>query len=167
MIYVVPAIIIITLVIAAIKKVSIYDNFIVGIRDSLSLIVFLLPYLASIFMLIEIFKVSGLSQRVSDILAIPLSYLGIPKELCELLILRPLSGTGSLVVVENIFNTYGVDSYVARCASVIMASNDTILYIVAVYMSSSKDKSTGPAIPISIISSIFGAILACLFCKFM
>lgn len=167
MIYIVPALIVITLIVAALKKVSIYDNFIIGIRDSLSLIVSLLPYLASIFMLIEIFKISGLSQRVSNILAIPLLYLGIPKELCELLILRPLSGTGSLAVVENILSTYGVDSYVARCASVIMASNDTILYIVAVYMSTSKDKSSGLAIPISIISSIFGAILACLFCKFM
>lgn len=165
--YIVPIIIILTLLVAAIKKVSIYDSFIIGIRESLSLVISLLPYLASIFMLIELFKVSGLSQKISDVLAIPLSCLGIPKELCELLILRPLSGTGSLVVVENIFATYGVDSYVARCASVIMASNDTILYIVAVYMSTSKDKSTGLAIPISLVSSLSGAIIACLLCRFL
>lgn len=165
--YVVPAIIILTLVFAIIKKASVYDSFIVGIRESLSLIISLLPYLASVFMLIEIFRISGLSQKLSDILAIPLSWLGIPKELCELLILRPLSGSGSLAVVENIFECYGVDSYVARCASVIMASNDTILYISAVYLSTSKDKSAGAAIPISVVSSIFGAVAACLLCKIM
>lgn len=165
--YIIPSIIIITLLIGAIKKISVYDSFVVGIKEALALTISLLPYLASIFMLIEIFKISGLSQKISDVLAIPLGFFGIPKELCELLILRPLSGTGSLAVVENIFATYGVDSYVARCASVIMASNDTIFYIVAVYMSSCKDKSTAIAIPISIFSSFLGAILSCLLCKIM
>lgn len=165
--YIIPSIIIITLFVGAIKKISVYDSFVVGIKEALALTISLLPYLASIFMLIEIFKISGLSQKISDVLAITLGFFGIPKELCELLILRPLSGTGSLAVVENIFATYGVDSYVARCASVIMASNDTIFYIVAVYMSRCKDKSTGIAIPISIFSSFLGAILSCLLCKIM
>lgn len=165
--YIVPVIIILTLIFAVIKKASVYDSFIIGIRESLSLIVSLLPYLASVFMLIEIFRVSGLSQKLSDILAIPLSWLGIPKELCELLILRPLSGSGSLAIVENIFTEYGVDSYISRCASVIMASNDTILYIAAVYLSTSKDKRAGAAIPISVIASLFGAISACLLCRVM
>lgn len=167
MIYVVPVIIILTLVFAVIKKASVYDSFIIGIRESLSLVISLLPYLASVFMLIEIFRVSGLSEKISNVLAIPLEAIGIPKELCELLILRPLSGSGSLAVVEKIFSEYGVDSYVARCASVIMASNDTILYISAVYLSTSKDKSTGLAIPISLISSVIGAVSACLLCRIM
>lgn len=163
--YVVPVIIILTLIFALIKKASVYDSFIVGIRESLSLVISLLPYLASIFMLMEIFRASGLSVKLSEILATPLSYIGIPKELCELLILRPLSGSGSLAVVEKIFSEYGVDSYVARSASVIMASNDTIFYIAAVYLSSCKDKSAGAAIAISLASSLVGAICACLLCR--
>ena len=163
--YVVPVIIILTLIFALIKKASVYDSFIVGIRESLSLVISLLPYLASIFMLMEIFRASGLSVKLSEILATPLSYIGIPKELCELLILRPLSGSGSLAVVEKIFSEYGVDSYVARSASVIMASNDTIFYIAAVYLSSYKDKSAGAAIAISLASSLAGAICACLLCR--
>lgn len=165
--YIVPVIILLTLIFAAIKKASVYDSFIIGIRESFSLVISLLPYLASVFMLIEIFRASGLSQKLSDVLAVPMSWLGIPKELIELLILRPLSGSGSLAVVEKIFAEYGVDSYIARSASVIMASNDTILYISAVYLSTSEDKSAGAAIPISIVSSLFGAISACLLCKIM
>lgn len=165
--YVIPAVILITIVIAAFKKVSVYDSFIYGARESFSLIISLLPYLAGIFMLMEVFRESGLSEKISNILAIPFSYFGIPKELTELLILRPLSGSGSLAVVERIFNEYGVDSYVSRCASVIMASNDTVLYISAVYLSTSKDKKCLPAIVISLISSFVGAICACLICKIM
>ncbi|HKL74016.1 MAG TPA: nucleoside recognition domain-containing protein [Clostridia bacterium] len=165
--YIVPIILLATFVVATIKKVKIYDSFIVGIRASLTLVISLLPYLASIFMLIEIFRISGLSQKLTNILAVPFSYLGIPKELIELLILRPLSGTGSLALVETIFTEYGVDSYVARSASVIMASNDTILYVIAVYFSSAKDKKSGPAIIISVFASFMGAILTCFLCRFM
>lgn len=165
--YVVPAVILFTIVFAVLKKVSVYDGFVDGIKESLSLVVSLLPYLASIFMLLEVFKVSGLSRKLSEFLSVPLSFLGVPKELCELLILRPLSGSGSLAVVEKIFAEHGVDSYVARCASVIMASNDTILYIAAVYLGTSKDKSAGPAIPIALAVTVFGAVISCLLCKIM
>lgn len=167
MIYIIPVVLLATFIVATIKKVKIYDSFIVGIKDSLTLVISLLPYLASIFMLIEIFRVSGLSVKLTNFLAVPFSYLGIPKELIELLILRPLSGTGSLALVETIYKSYGVDSYVARCASVIMASNDTILYVVAVYFSASKDKKSGSAIIISVIASFMGAILTCFLCRFM
>jgi spore maturation protein B len=165
--FVVPVVLLITFVVAAIKKVKIYDSFIIGIKESLALVITLLPYLASIFMLIEIFRVSGLSIKLTNLLAIPFSYIGIPKELIELLILRPLSGTGSLAIVETIFNDYGVDSYISRCASVIMSCNDTILYVVAVYFSTAKNKKSGLAIPISIFASFLGAILACILCRFM
>ena len=163
--YVVPVIVLLTILFAFVKKIPVYEGFLVGLRESFSLILSLLPYYASVFMLIEVFRVSGLSNTISDILAVPLSYLGIPKELCELLILRPLSGSGSLAVAEKIFAEYGVDSYVARCASVVMASNDTILYISAVYVSKCTDKKTGAAIPISLFASLIGTIVACWLCK--
>ena len=140
------------------------NNFIAFPAFTSAAITFILNYSAY---LMEIFRASGLSVKLSELLAIPLSYIGIPKELCELLILRPLSGSGSLAVVEKIFSEYGVDSYVARSASVIMASNDTIFYIAAVYLSSCKDKSAGAAIAISLVSSLMGAICACLLCRVM
>ena len=163
--YVVPVIVLLTVCVSVVKKIPVYDNFLIGLRESLSLILNLLPYYASVFMLMEIFRASGLNKTISDLLAVPLSYIGIPKELCELLILRPLSGSGSLAAAENIFASYGVDSYVARCASVVVASNDTVLYIAAVYVSECGDKKTGAAIPISLFASAVGTVVACLLCK--
>ena len=97
----------------------------------------------------------------------PFSLLGIPKELSELLILRPLSGSGSLVILQNIYDSYGVDSYPARVASVIMGSTDTIMYVVAVYFAGSKNKKSGFAIPIAVFVSVAATVLACLLCKFI
>jgi spore maturation protein B len=163
--YTLPVLLIITFAIAFAKKVSLYDSFAEGIRSAFQLMINILPYLMTIFFAIELLRASGLSVLLSELLEKPFMYLGIPKELSELLILRPLSGSGSLVILQKIYDNYGVDSYPARVASVIMGSTDTIMYVVAVYFSTSKNKKTGLAIPISVFVSLAATFLACLLCK--
>lgn len=165
--YVVPALFLIVVLFALIKKVNVFDASIEGIRDGFQLVVKLLPYLAAIFIVIELFRSSGLSQKLAE-WSKPLFLLfGIPNELCELIILRPLSGSGSLVVLEKIYESYGADSYIGRVASVLMSSSDTILYIAAVYFSVCKNKKSGKAIPIALIAMFVGTILTCLLCRVM
>lgn len=161
----IPVMLLLTFVIALVKKINLYDSFTAGVKDAFQLIITLLPYLVTIFFAIEILRQSGLSVLLAELLEKPFSLLGIPKELAELLILRPLSGSGSLALLQNIYDTYGVDSYPARVASVVMGSTDTIFYVVAVYFSTSKDKKTGLAIPVSLFVSLAATVLACLLCK--
>ncbi|MCL2630205.1 MAG: spore maturation protein [Firmicutes bacterium] len=165
--YIIPIFILITLIIAVIKKVNVFNSFAEGMKEAIKLTVNILPYLASVFILVELMRASGLSLMIGKAVAPALTFLGIPKELAELLILRPLSGSGSLVFLESLYSTYGVDSYPARVASVIMGATDTILYISAVYLSTSKEKRSGLAIPISLIASFVGVILASWLCLIM
>ncbi|MDD4315633.1 MAG: spore maturation protein, partial [Clostridia bacterium] len=145
---IVPVMLLITLLIAILKNIPVYDSFVEGAKEALTLVVSILPYLAAILLSIELMRSSGMSAMLGDAMAPLFRLLGIPKELCELLVLRPLSGSGSLSLLEKIYSDYGVDSYIARSASVIMGSSDTILYVVAVYFSTSKNKKSGLAIPI-------------------
>ena len=92
-------------------------------------------------------------------------FLGIPKELTKLMILRPLSGNGSLAILDEIYLMYGVDSYIARCGSIIAGAAETIFYITAVYFSTTKITKLRYAIPVSLISTIIGAIVGCLLCR--
>lgn len=163
--YTIPILLIVTFAIAIVKKVPLYDSFTAGIKDAVKLIVDLLPYLMTIFFAMALLRASGLSALLSELLEKPFALVGIPKELSELIILRPLSGSGSLVLLQNIYETYGVDSYPSRVASVIMGSTDTILYVVAVYFSSSKNKNTGLAIPISVFVSLAATVIAALVCR--
>ncbi len=164
---IVPLLLLATFILAAINKVNVFESFAVGVRQALKLTLDILPYLISIFMILELFRASGLSLLLSAALAPFFKLIGIPAELAELIILRPLSGSGSLAVLENIYNQYGVDSYISNCASVMMASSDTILYVCAVYFSTSKSKKTGLAIPIALFVSIVGAIFSCLLVKLL
>ncbi len=165
--YFIPAVIILTLIVSAIKKVDVYAGFIEGAKEALGLIIGLLPYFIAIFLLIEVFEISGLNEYLSKALVVPLSYLGIPKEVIPLIIIRPISGSGSLGVLENIMVKYGVDSYVGRCASVISGCNDTVFFIVGVYTSSCKDKKTLGATIIALIASFVGVIIGCFICRFL
>ncbi len=165
--YFIPAVIILTLIVSAIKKVDVYAGFIEGAKEALGLIIGLLPYFIAIFLLIEVFEISGLNEYLSKILVVPLSYLGIPKEVIPLIIIRPISGSGSLGVLENIMVKYGADSYVGRCASVISGCNDTVFFIVGVYTSSCKDKKTLGATIIALIASFVGVIIGCFICRFL
>ncbi|MFA5449345.1 MAG: nucleoside recognition domain-containing protein [Clostridia bacterium] len=165
MIYTVPILLLITFVIAIVKKVSLFDSFTEGSKEAMTLILNLIPYLTAIFIAVELMRASGLSVIIGKSLAPVFTLLGVPHELAELIILRPLSGSGSLVLLESIYRDYGLDSYPARVASVIMGSTDTVFYITAVYFSTVKEKRTGLAVPIALVASLFGTVLAAFLCR--
>ena len=165
--YIVPGIILITVICGIVKKVSVYDSFIDGIKEAVSLTIGLLPYLMSIFILLEVFEVSSVNAYISKYLGFFFELFGIPSELSELIIIRPVSGSGSIGMLEVILEKHGADSYVGRCASVVCGCNDTIFYIVAVYMSKCKEKSALGAIVISLIASFIGVVASCFICRFI
>lgn len=167
MIYFVPALTLAVFVFGAIKKVNVYDSFTEGIKEAVGLTIKLIPYLATVFMLMELMRSSGLSAFIGRTLSPAFQLLGIPKELSELIILRPLTGSGSLAVLQNIYLEHGVDSYISRTASVIMGSTDTVMYIAAVYFSGTRESSSGKAVGIALAASFIGAISAALICRIM
>lgn len=166
-VFIVPVILILLIIFCAIKRVKVYDCFLEGTKDSLSLIKSIFPYVATIFICIELFKASGLSSIVSGLLAKPLSYLGIPSEITEIMLLVPLSGNGTIALLESIINEYGVDSYPARCAAVIAGATETIFYISAVYFSACKVRKLRYAIPVAIFCTLLGTVVACALCRVM
>lgn len=165
--YVVPALLIAVLVAGLIKRVNVYDSFVLGARKSFDLSLTVFPYLAAIFIMVNALHASGLDAYVTKLLAPPFRLLGIPDEVVQLVLLRPFSGSGSLAILTDVYNNYGVDSYVGRCASVIMGSSETVFYVASVYFAGTKVRHTGWAIPIALFCNLLGAVVACLLCRIM
>ncbi|MDR2635179.1 MAG: spore maturation protein [Clostridiales bacterium] len=166
-IYILPAFIFILLGLSVIKQVKVYDCFVDGAKEALKLIGTVFPYIAAVSIAIELFKVSGLSVFFSGLLAVPLSYAGIPAEIAELLLLVPVSGNGAIALLEDIFTRYGADSYIGRCAAAVVGSSETVFYISAVYFSGTNVKKLRYAIPVALFSSFCGAVIACWLCRFI
>ena len=165
--YILPVLTILLILFCVFKKVKVYDCFLDGAKDSLTLIKTIFPYIATIFIGVELFAESGLSAMLAGVLQKPLSYLGIPKEITELILLVPLSGNGTIALLEKIIAECGVDSYPARCAACVAGGTETVFYISAVYFSSSKTKKLRYAIPVSLFCTLLGTVVACLLCRVM
>lgn len=166
-VYLIPILVIAIIIYATSKKVKVYDCFLDGTKETLSLVRTVFPYIATIYIVIVLFKSSGLSTHLTNILATPLSYLGIPKEITELMLLVPISGNGTIALLEDIITTHGADSYIAKCASAVAGGSETIFYISAVYLSNCAVKRLNRAIPISLFCTLIGVVTACALCRIM
>ena len=165
--YILPALIVILLLYSFIKKNNTYNSFVVGAKSSFDLVLTSFPYIATIFIAIEVFNVSGLSVMFADFVAPFFEFFGVPKELSQLVILKNFSGCGSLALLENIFATYGVDSYMARAGSCIAGCSEAIFYITAVFFSKTKVTKFRYAIVCGVIANFIGAVVSCLICRVM
>ena len=160
-----PLVIIAIISYASIKKIRVYDSFVEGAKKGAETVFSILPFLVVIFIMTELFTISGLSEKLINFISPLFKILGIPKEITPLVILKPFSGSGSLALLTQIFETYGVDSYVARCACTVYGSSETIFYVSAVYFSKSKEKRLTRPILISLASTLFSTVIACCICK--
>lgn len=166
-VYILPIIFLFVFSYSTFKKVNSYDTFVRGAKKSIPLVIDIFPFIASILIAVSLLRISGITAFFSKILHPAFNFCGIPTELCELVLLRPFTGSGSYGILENIFSTYGADSYISRCACVIMGCSETIFYVATIYISQTKIKRLFYAIPISLLCSFLGTIVSCLLCKIM
>ena len=165
--YLIPILFFSVFIYACFKKVNVYQGFTSGVKKAIPLAVDIFPYLVSIFVLTELFEASGLSNLFIDALSPCFRLLGIPKELTKLILVKPFSGSGALALLSEIYSTYGVDGYLARCASVIYGSSETVFYIAAVYFSGGKKFNLFKPIIISLVASFCSIVFACFICKIL
>lgn len=165
--YVVPVLFVTVLVISLFKKKDAYSYFIDGSRSAVDLMVSVFPYLMTVMMCVEIFRQTGVSAAVANFVSPIFRLLGFPEQLTELILLRPLSGAGSLSILDNIYAKFGADTFVGRCASVIYGSSETVFYVSAIYLSKSKTKKLRYALPVALVSTLIGSIIGCALLRIM
>lgn len=163
----VPLIFLLSFIYALTKKVKLFDCFAEGVKGAFPLILSIFPYIVTVTMLSKLFEVSGLEEKLAQLLKPVFSFTGIPNEIAPLLIVKPLSGSGALAVLSEILSRYGVDSYPARCACVAYGSSETIFYIGAVYFAGLKRKKLTLALVIAVVSYLLSVVLCCLLCRIM
>ncbi len=164
---IIPVIFILSFLFACLKKVKVYDSFTKGAKGAIPLIVSIFPYIAAVTMLSLLLDVSGAGEAFSKWLAPTYSAVGVPQEVAPLVLIKPLSGSGSIAVLAELLGKYGADSYVGRCACVIYGSSETVFYIGAVYFAGLKRKTFTAALIISLSSYLISVIFGCFLCNFL
>ncbi|EOD01073.1 Spore maturation protein B [Caldisalinibacter kiritimatiensis] len=162
---IIPVIISIILIHGYIKDINLYDCFVEGAKEGFKTAIRIMPYLIAIFVAIGIFKKSGAMELLVSIFKPITNILGIPNEVLPLIIMRPISGSGSLAIVRDIVTTYGPDSFAGRVASTMMGSAETIFYTMAIYFGAVGIKNSRHTLKAALLSHLAAVIASVVICR--
>ena len=150
-----------------IKKIDIYDAFTKGARDNAIVAFEIFPSLIFLLTAVSMFKASGAIELIADKLSFIFDSFGFPADCLPLVLIRSISGSGALAVLNDILSDVDPDSFVGRVASVMMGSTETTFYTIAVYFSAAKLKCTGKTVIPAVTADIFGFIFAVIFVRLL
>lgn len=146
----------------AVKKVDIFAEFTAGAMENLKTAVEILPSLILLITAVGMLSASGALEAFSEIMSPLLSKLGFPPEVLPLAMIRPVSGSGAIAVLDNILDTVGADSFTGRVAAVLMGSTETTFYTIAVYYSAVRLKAELPVFVSSLTADFAGFVFSAL-----
>jgi len=158
--FIIPGLVFIILIYGMYRKIEIYDVFLEGVKDGLKMILKIFPTMFAMVLSVDVLVKSNFIQDVTTLFRPILDFLHFPEELLSLAIMRPISGSSSLVLMNDILRSYGPDSYLGRVASVIQGSSDTTIYILSLYFSSVGIKKIKYSLVVGLLSDLCAVILS-------
>lgn len=144
-------------------KINVYQAFIDGAKSGVNTALKIAPYLIGILVAIGLFRSSGtLDFIMGGIKRIVVCFDVDPVFVDALPVaaIRPMSGSGAEAMVIDVFNTYGVDSFAGKLASLFQGSSETTFYVLAVYFGSVGITKTRHALGCGLTADFAGAIAA-------
>lgn len=158
--YIIPIIVLIIVLYALKKRVDIYDTFIDGTKESFDMTLKVFPNLLAMVFGVNIFLKSGVLDFIFNNLKPIFSYINVQIEILPMAIMRPISGSASLAILNDIFLNYGPDSFIGTIASIIQGSTDTTFYVLTLYFGSIGIKKIRYAMWAGLFSDLVGIVTA-------
>ena len=140
---------------AAIRRVNVYEAFIEGAKEGFPVAIKIIPYLVAILVAIGVFRASGAMDMVVAGIGWAFTSAGLNTDFIEALptaLMKPLSGSGARGMMVDAMQAHGADSFVGRLASTFQGSTDTTFYIIAVYFGSVAVRNTRHAVTCGLIA---------------
>ena len=142
------------------KKVPVYEEFVEGAKDGFKVAITIIPYLVAILFAIGMFRASGAMDFMVEGLRPLLSWFGVPPEVLPMMVIRPLTGSGSAAIVLDMINQFGEDSILVKMVATMFGSTETTFYVIAVYFGAVNIKKTRHAIPAGLIADFVALLLS-------
>lgn len=145
-----------------IRGIDVFGTFLEGASQGLKTVVSIIPALVCLLTAISMFKISGALDVLVHNFTPLAGILGVPPDLLPLALLRPLSGSGAMVLFRDILTSYGPDSFIGRAASVLEGSSETTFYTIAVYFGATTVKKTRHTVTASLVADFAAMVFSVL-----
>lgn len=158
--YVIPLAILIIVISGFISRVKVFDTFLLGAKQGIESTFSLAPSLIGLIVSISMLKSSGALDIFTNFISPVCNFIGLPKEVVPMALLRPISGSGSIALLDDILKTYGPDSFIGKLASIISGSTETTFYTLTVYFGAVGIKNSKHALPSALIADIISVCVS-------
>ena len=163
----IPFTILLILTYGLIEKTKVFDVFLDGAKEGIEIVIKIFPTLIGLFVAIGALRCSGILDFIIKIIYPAVKFFNIPPEIMPLAILRPISGSASIAIGNDIMIKYGVDSKIGLITSTIMGSTETTLYTIALYTSVVGIKKTRFVLIAALIGDLVGMLSSVIIWNFM
>lgn len=160
--YLLPLMIAAILITALIRRVPVFDCFLEGAKEGLGTVKGILPSLIGLMAAVAMLRASGALEALTGLIAPAARAIGLPEQCMPLWLLRPVSGSGSLAIMEDIIRENGPDSFAGRVAAVMQGSSETTFYAITVYFGAVGVKNTRHAVPSALIGDAVCFVISAL-----
>lgn len=164
---IIPLIVLLVIIYGVRKKTNVYDTFIEGAKESFDMVINLFPTFLAMILGINIIINSGLITSALSLLKPIFEFIKVPLEIIPMALMRPISGSSSLALLNNIFETIGPDTLIGRIGSIIQGSTDTTFYIISLYFGSIGIKKIRYALWAGLFADLLGIISSIIIVKLM
>lgn len=126
-------------IVAGIRKVAVYDEFIEGSKAGFAQSIQLIPYLLAMLLAIGLLRASGALDYLLHLIATGVRILGFDTRFVDAMptaLMKPFSGSGARAMMLETMDHHGVDSFAGRLAAIFQGSTETTFYVLAVYFGS-------------------------------
>lgn len=160
--FVMPVFACIIVVFGLIKRIPVFDIFLKGAKEGMQILYNIAPTIIGLVFAVDLLRSSGAIDAICNFIEPVADFLGFPKEIVPMVLLRPVSGSGSTALLTSLYEHCGPDSFAGRVASVLAGSSETTFYAVAMYFGCIKVKKIRHTLFAAIIADITAAVMSVL-----
>lgn len=152
----IPLLIVVTLGVSLACRVKVYEEFVEGAKEGFGVATRIMPFLVAMLAALAIFRSSGALLLLEHVLTPLLNLISFPVELLPMALMRPLSGSGSLGILNELLARNDVAEWLKYTACIMFGSTETTFYVLAVYFGSVSIRKTRHAIATGLTADVVG-----------
>ncbi len=161
--YLLPLVVFLILLVGLWKKVPLFDTFVEGAKDGIRLGFQVFPCLLGMIFGVNLLLKSSLITDIFQLFSPFFTKLHIPVEILPMALVRPISGNASFAMMIDLFQTYGVDSFLGRVAALMQGATDTTIYVISLYFGSIGIKNIRYALKAGLFADLVTFLMSLLF----
>ncbi len=163
----IPIIVFLIVAYGLLNRQNVFGDFLKGAKDGFFTVIDILPTLVGLMSAVGILRASGFLDFFSGILKRLMGPFHFPTELIPISVVKMFSSSAATGLLLDLFKTYGTDSFIGLCASIMMSCTETIFYTMTIYFMHVHVKKTRFTLGGALFATVCGIAASVILASFM